>query len=143
MTDVTMLHAIVNTMLPGDVDLGMPPASEAGIQSYFSQNRLVELIDDFTRLLEGVALDKCGQAFLRLDVASRLQAINACKLVNVRLFSTFLTHVLRAYYTTPAILRSIGAGSVPPFPSGNDLAQDDWSMLEVVYERGQVYREAP
>ncbi len=143
MTDVTMLSAITNTMLPGDANLGMPSASEAGVQSYFAQHGLVALSDDFTQLLEGVALAKLGQAFLSLDVAERLQAINACKLTNVRLFSAFLTHVLRAYYTAPAISRLIGAGSVPPFPSGNDLAQDDWSVLEAVYERGQVYREAP
>jgi hypothetical protein len=143
MTDVTMLPAIINTMLPGDTHLGMPPASKVGVQSYFAQHGLVALVDDFTQLLEGVALAKFGQAFLSLDMDARLQAINACKLANVRLFSAFLTHVLRAYYTAPAILRLIGAGSVPPFPSGNDLAQDDWSMLEVVYERGQVYREAP
>lgn len=140
---MTMLPAIINTMLPGDVSLGMPPASDAGVQSYFAQHGLAALIDDFTQLLEGVALAKCGQAFLSLDVDARLQAINACKLANVRLFSAFLTHVLRAYYTAPEILRLIGAGSVPPFPSGNELVQDDWSMLEVVYERGQVYREAP
>ena len=130
-------------MIPGDVSLGMPPASEAEVQSYFEQHCLAALVDDFTQLLEDVALTKCGQAFLSLDADARLQAINACKLANVRLFSAFLTQVLRAYYTAPEILRLIGAGSVPPFPSGNELAQDDWSMLEVVYERGQVYREAP
>lgn len=143
MTDMTMLPAIINTILPGDVSLGMPPASDAGLESYFAQHGLAGLVDDFTQLLESVALAKCGQAFQSLDVVARLQAINACKRANVRLFSAFLTQVLRAYYTAPEILRLIGAGSVPPFPSGNDLAQDDWSMLEVVYERGQVYREAP
>ncbi len=138
-----MFAAVINTMLPGDVSLGMPTASEVGVQSYFEQHGLVAVVADFTQLLESVALAKCGQAFLSLDEAGRLQAINACKLANVRLFSTFLTQVLRAYYTAPEILRLIGAGSVPPFPSGNELAQDDWSMLELVYERGQVYREAP
>ena len=143
MADMTMLSVIIDTILPGDVSLGMPPASEAGVQSYFAQHDLAALVNEFTQLLEGVALAKCGQAFLSLDVAARLQAINACKLANMSLFSSFLSQVLRAYYTAPGILRLIGAGSVPPFPSGNELAQDDWSMLEVVYERGQLYREAP
>ena len=138
---MTMFPAIINTMLPGDVSLGMPAASEAGVQSYFEQHDLAALVDDFTQLLGGVALVKCGQAFMSLDAAARLQAINACKLANVRLFSTFLTQVLRAYYTAPEVLRLIGAGSLPPFPSGNELAQDDWSMLESVFERGKVYRE--
>ena len=141
MADMKMLPAMIDTILPGDASLGMPPASEAGVATYFAQHGLATLVADFTQLLEGVALAKCGQAFLSLDAAARLQAINACKLANVRLFSAFLTQVLRAYYTAPEVLRLIGTGSVPPFPSGNELAQDDWSMLEVVFERGQVYRE--
>ena len=112
-----MLPAMIDTILPGDASLGMPPASEAGVATYFAQHGLATLVADFTQLLEGVAL------------------------ANVRLFSAFLTQVLRAYYTAPEVLRLIGTGSVPPFPSGNELAQDDWSMLEVVFERGQVYRE--
>lgn len=138
---MTTFHAIINTMIPGDASLGVPPASEAGIQIYFAQHGLAALADEFTHLLEGVALDKCGQTFLSLDAAARLQAINACKLANVRTFSAFLTQVIRAYYTSPEVLRLIGAGSVPPFPSGNELAQDDWSLLEVVFERGQMYRK--
>lgn len=138
---MTMLLAMIDTILPGDASLGMPPASETGVASYFAQHGRAALVADFTQLLEGVALAKCGQAFLSLDAAARLQAINACKLANVRLFSAFLTQVLRAYYTAPEVLRLIGAGSVPPFPSGNELAQDDWSMLDVVFERGRVYRE--
>ena len=138
---MTMLSAIINTMIPGDFSLGLPPASDAGVQNYFEQHGLAKLVDEFMQLLEEVALVKFGQAFLSLDVDVRLQAINACKLANVRLFSAFLTQVLRAYYTAPEVLRLIGAGSVPPFPSGNELMQDDWSMLEVVFERGKVYRE--
>lgn len=140
---MTMFPAMIDAMLPGDTSLSMPSASEAGVASYFAQHGLAALVADFTQLLEGVALAKCGQAFLSLDAAARLQAINACKLANVRLFSAFLTQVMRAYYTAPSVLRLIGAGSVPPFPSGNELAQDDWSMLEAVFERGQAYREAP
>jgi hypothetical protein len=139
---MTSFSAIIDTMLPGDASMGMPPASEAGVASYFAQNRLEQLVADFTQLLENVALAKCGQTFLNLDPAARLQSINACKVPNVRLFSAFLTQVLRAYYTAPSVLRLIDAGSVPPFPTGNDLAQDDWSTLEAVFERGQVYREA-
>jgi hypothetical protein len=138
---MTMLSEIINTMIPGDFSLGLPPASDAGVQNYFTQHGLSKLVDEFTQLLEEVAVVKCGQAFLSLDADARLQAINACKLANVRLFSAFLTQVLRAYYTAPEVLRLIGAGSVPPFPSGNELMLDDWSMLEVVFERGKVYRE--
>ena len=143
MDDMTTISAVIDSMLPGDATMSMPSASDAGVARYLAQHAFEALVVDFTQLLENVALAKCGQPFLSLDAAARLKAIDACKLANVRLFSAFLTQVLRAYYTAPAVLRLIGSGSVPPFPTGNELAQDDWSMLEAVFERGQVYREPP
>ncbi|BBH14704.1 hypothetical protein JD974_22835 [Chromobacterium haemolyticum] len=132
---------IIDTMLPGDVELGMPPASRSGVGLYFAKHRLTELASDFAALLGEVCTEKFGAAFADLDAVQRLQAINACKLANVRVFSALLTQVFRAYYTEPAVLVLVGAGSVPPFPNGNSIGDDDWEILIPVYERGQMYRE--
>ena len=96
---------------------------------------------DFIQMLDKVCEEKIGGAFAFLDEIQKLQAINACKLEDVRLFSTMVGHLLKAYYTAPSVLMKIRSGSVPPFPGGNYLEEDDWSILESVYERGQIYRE--
>ena len=63
------------------------------------------------------------------------------KLKNVRLFSDFLKNVFRFYYSDIKVLTLINVGSSPPFPEGNIIEEDDWTMLIPVYERGSIYRE--
>ncbi len=140
---MTHLHIIIDAMLPGDPELGMPSASTIDFDAYLGRHDLVDIVHEFVSMLNKVCSDKFSLSFIDLDAAQKMQAINACKLVNVRVFSSLVGHLLRAYYTSPSVLIRIGAGSIPPFPQGNSLAQDDWSILEPVYERGQVYREVP
>jgi hypothetical protein len=140
---MTNLNVLIDAMLPGDPELGMPSASSINFVSYLGQPNIVNIADEFVSMIENISIDKFSLAFIDLDAPQKIQAINACKLVNVRAFSSFVTHLLKAYYTSPSVLIRIGAGSVPPFPQGNSLLPDDWSILEPVYERGQVYREVP
>ncbi len=140
---MTHLHVIIDALLPGDPELGVPNASSIDFDAYLERHDLVDLAHEFVKMLDNVCSDKFSMSFIDLDATQKMQAINACKLVNVRVFSSLVTHLLRAYYTSQSVLMRIGAGSIPPFPQGNSLPQDDWSILEPVYERGQVYREAP
>ena len=136
------LHLIIDSMLPGDPELGMPSASSVDFDAYLVRHDLVDFADEFITMLDKVCTDKFSLSFIDLDVEQRMKAINACKLVNVKLFSSFVDCLLRFYYTNNNVLNKISAGSVPPFPNGNLLKQDDWSILESVYERGKLYRDA-
>jgi len=137
------LQVIIDAMLPGDPELSMPCASSINFQAYLVRHDLSDIANDFMRILDKVCIGKFSLSFVDLDHEQKMQAINACKLEDLRVFSGFVGHLLRAYYTSPLVLSRIGAGSIPPFPQGNSLPQDDWSILEPVYERGQVFREIP
>lgn len=136
-----MIELILDTMLPGDPELGLPPASTLDIEGYQLRYGVAQVFEQFVAVLERVANEKFGCPFEALDEAQRLAAINACKLADIRLFSAFLTHTLRAYYTDRRVLGCLSNDAVPPFPAGNPLGADDWSILEPVYERGPIYRE--
>jgi hypothetical protein len=138
---MTDLNLVIDVMLPGDPELRMPSASVIDFDNYVKRHHLEELINDFLSMLEQTCIDKFNQLFSALDLVHRLDAINACKLKNIRVFSAMVSHLLKAYYTSPEVLRKISAGSVPPFPKGNSIDQDDWSLLEAVYERGQMFRD--
>jgi hypothetical protein len=140
---MTDLNFIIDAMLPGDHLLGMPSGSSIGFDIYLKHNGLTSLSLEFIHMLEKVCEEKLGDSFASLDGIQKMQAINACKLVDVRLFSIMVSHLFKAYYTAPSVLNKIGAGSVPPFPNGNFLEEDDWSILEPVYERGSIFREVP
>ena len=140
---MTDLKTVIDAMLPGDFALGMPSASTIDFEIYLKQHNLNQLSFDFIQMLDKVCEEKKGMAFVNLDEVKKMQVINACKLVDVRVFSAMVGHLLKAYYTAPSVLIKIKSGSVPPFPNGNPIEEDDWSILEPVYERGQVFREVP
>ena len=138
---MTDLKTVIDAMLPGDSVLGMPSASTIDFEIYLKQHNLNQLSFDFIQMLDKVCEEKKGMAFVNLDEVQKMQAINACKLVDVRVFSAMVGHLLKAYYTAPSVLIKIKSGSVPPFPNGNPIEEDDWSILEPVYERGIVFRK--
>jgi hypothetical protein len=140
---MTDLKTVIDAMLPGDSVLGMPCASAIDFEIYLKQHNLNQLSLDFIQMLDKVCEEKRGMVFVDLDEVQKIQAIDACKLVDVRVFSAMVGHLLKAYYTAPGVLMKIKSGSVPPFPNGNSIEDDDWSILETVYERGQVFREVP
>lgn len=140
---MTHLQVIIDAMLPGDPELGMPCASSIDFEDHLKRHDLVDIADEFVRMLDKVCDEKFSMSFIHMNPEPKMQAINACKLINIRVFSAMVGHLLRAYYTSPLVLSKIGAGSIPPFPHGNSLPHDDWSILEPVYERGQVFREIP
>ena len=137
MTDVDL---IIDTILPGDLKLGLPSAKQIEFGIYLKKYNAESILLEFTSILDDICLDKYKFQFEYMSQLQRLEVINDCKIMNVRIFSLMLTHLFNAYYTTPAVLEKIGAGSVPPFPLGNNIDKDDWTILEPVFERGQIYR---
>jgi hypothetical protein len=129
-------------MLPGDASLGMPKASDIYFETYLQHHKVNAVAIAFVDLLDVVCEKKYNITFAAMEQPLQIKAINGCGLVDIRITYAFISHLFKAYYTSPIVLAKIGAGSIPPFPHGNQLEGDDWSILEKVYERGQIYRNA-
>lgn len=128
-----MNDVFLDTILPGDESLGMPQAS-----------KVVAVLadwDQYALVLDQLALEAGGKSFVALDAASRLAVVEKSRRKQARLANGVIVAALRAYYTDAGVLRALGAGAVPPFPDGNFLEDDDWSILEPVFERGPIWRE--
>ncbi|MBP0600714.1 hypothetical protein J8I26_21555 [Herbaspirillum sp. LeCh32-8] len=134
------IDLVLDAILPGDVALGLPAASATDFEGYQLRHRVTGQIDAFLTVLARVAQERFGQPFGALDDATRLAAVNACKIADVRAFSAFVTHAMRAYYTDPRVLATISSDPSPPFPAGAELPEDDWTILEPVFERGPIWR---
>ena len=135
-----MLNLIIDTILPGDRNLNLPPASQINLNMYVNRYSKQNLMSEFLNLINKVCLEKFASNFSELSDIDRLRALEACKSANIRLFVDFITNLFRAYYTNAKVLEAINSGSTPPFPVGNVLEDDDWEILEPVFERGIVYR---
>ncbi len=135
-----MIGLFLDTILPADPELNMPSGASIGIEAFVRDAATQTSIDEYFILLDQLAQEKFERPFKDLSAENRLQIVELSKRKNNRLANTIILHCLKAYYTNETILKNLPAGAVPPFPTGNILEEDDWSLLEPVYERGRIYR---
>ena len=135
-----MINIVLDALIPGDSKLDMPPASLIDFNAYENKYGIHEIVIKFLFELAKVSNYEFFKNFDELDNNQKMKVLNALKLKNIRLFSDFLKHIFRAYYSDKMVLSILKVGSSPPFPDGNEIKEDDWTILLPVYERGSIYR---
>jgi len=135
-----MIKIVLDSLIPGDTKLNMPSASILDFDSYEIKYGIQKIAIDFLLELNKIANDEFLKNFDKLDQDQKMSVLQAFKLKNIRLFSDFLKHVFRAYYSDKRVLSILKVGSSPPFPGGNEIDDDDWTILLPVFERGPIYR---
>jgi len=136
-----MIKIVLDALIPGDSKLKMPSASEIDFHAYEIKYEIKQITIDFLCELTKISLNYFSKNFIELDEDQKMIVFNKFKLKNIRLFSVFLKHVFKAYYSDIRVLSLLQVGSLPPFPDGNMIEEDDWTILMPVYERGSIYRE--
>ena len=135
------LRALAGHMIPASEEFTVPGAEDAAI------------FDDILRSLGRdrgsvrAALSQlaaqAGGGFAALD-APRREAVAAAFLAGDAPEVTVLGRVvLQCYYRDDRVVRSLGLEPRPPFPKGHKLEQGDWSLLDPVRARAQLWRDAP
>ena len=85
------------------------------------------------------ALDRlaqiAGQPLAGLDAARRDAVAREFRAAGGAAAATLVRVVLQCYYRDDRVLRSLGLELRPPFPSGYQLEQGDWSLLDPVKAR--------
>lgn len=132
-----------DTILPGDQDLNLPAASRLEIDDYMASVGATEMLARYLDLLDTLAHEKFNHGFVDLSAEDRLACVTFSKRKDIRLSTAIIVNCLKSYYTCESVLNILPTGSVPPFPEGNVVEGDDWSILEDVYERGTIYRHIP
>tara|TARA_B100000795_G_scaffold269117_1_gene257620 strand:+ start:2342 stop:2764 length:423 start_codon:yes stop_codon:yes gene_type:complete len=136
-----MISVILDMLIPADDALGMPPASSLDFNEYITKYKIEKIVLDFLSELIKISIDEFSQDFKELNEEQREVVLNKTKLKDIRLFTTFVKHSFKAYYSDKRVLSLLDIGSSPPFPVGNVLEDDEWSILMPVYERGSFYRK--
>ena len=67
-----MLNLIIDTILPGDHTLNLPPASQINLEIYVNNYSKQELLSEFLNLTNKVCLDKFASNFSELSDVDRL-----------------------------------------------------------------------
>ena len=135
-----MIKTVLDTLIPGDSKSNMPSASFVDFKAYQDKYGIDKIVNNFLFELNKISNYEFLKNFIELDESQKMKTLKSCKLKNIRLFSDFIKHVFRAYYSDKMVLSTLNVGSSPPFPDGNVIKEDDWTILLPVYERGSIYR---
>lgn len=135
------LRRVAGLMIPASEEHGVPGADEEAIFADIvrSLGRDAGTVREALRRLDELA----GGSFAdRPDEAQRA-ATQLLREGGAPLAAALATVVVRCYYRDDRVMRSLGMEPRPPFPTGFDVAQGDWSLLDPVRARGKIYREVP
>jgi len=138
-----IITQFLDAILPGDIALGAPSASELNIEASFKEQGLMVQMDELISFIEKVSLNEFNLFLGDINIEQYMFCVERAKRKKVRLANNLILHCFKVYYTHPQVLRGLSTGSVPPFPAGNTIESDDWLTLEDVFKRGPIFREVP
>ena len=136
-----MIEIVLDAIIPGDRKLKMPPASAIDFKMYTIKYGIENIVNAFIIELKKTSNNKFHYDFNTLDDLQKNTVLNEVKFKNIRLFTEFIKHVFKAYYSDKKVLSILNIGASPPFPEGNPIEEDDWAILMPVYERGKIYKD--
>jgi hypothetical protein len=145
-TDTELSHAelsdlqrIAGLMIPASDEYRVPAADDPLIFADIVRSLGRDLPEVRLALTELRAAS--GGAFADLDPA-RAEEVAQSYLAAATIPAITLGRVvLQCYYRDDRVVRSLGLEARPPFPKGHTLEQGDWSLLDAVRGRPQLWRD--
>jgi hypothetical protein len=132
------LRALAGTIIPPSKAYGVPGADDDLIFSDILRS-LERHRNDICRALTHLTC-LAGGAFADLKPERRTEVAAAFREAGGAPLAATVRVVLLCYYRDDRVMRSLGQEPRPPFPKGHVVEQGDWSLLDPVRKRPQMYR---
>ena len=133
------LQRIAGILIPRSEEFGVPGADDTLIFADIMRSLGRDLGDVRTALTELSRL--AGDSFADLN-ATQAEAVAEELLASGGHAVAILGRVImQCYYRDDRVLHSLGLEARPPFPKGHTLEQGDWSLLDAVRSRPQLWRD--
>jgi hypothetical protein len=129
---------IGSMILPGSVQMSVPSWDSEKPSSDFL--RAIVKFEFEIKSFQGFLEEKYGKKFWKIDDAQ----INDCIIENsapTREFFRLLGDLyIIEYYSRTKTLLALGLLIDPPFPRGNKVHEGDLEKLELVFNKGRIYK---
>ena len=142
------LRRLAGFMVPADVGYGVPGADDEVIFADIirSLGRDAQAVRDALQMLREIAGQDLASGvpdsgFDRLDTGKAEAAMLTLLSRDDSVVKALGRAVLQCYYRDDRVLHGLGIEPVPPFPKGRVLEQGDWSLLDAVRGRPQMWRD--
>jgi hypothetical protein len=137
--EILDLQRIAGIMVPASDEFDVPGADDPLIVADITRS-LGRDADDVRDALAELSM-LAGGAFAELDPA-RAETVAEIFLARTdRAIAAFGRVILQSYYRDDRVLRALQLEPRAPFPLGHTLEQGDWSLLDVVRDRPQLWRD--
>jgi hypothetical protein len=137
--EVRDLRRIAGLMIPASEEHGVPGADDPVIFNDILSSLGRDLGDVRAALKELAAL--ADGAFADVNAARAEGVAEAFGAVPSAAAVVLGRVILQCYYRDDRVLVSLGLEPRPPFPKGHTLEQGDWSLLDAVRGRPQLWRD--
>ena len=133
------LQRLAGFMVPADAAYGVPGADDETIFADIiaSLGRDAQAVRTALAMLQEIA----GEDFCSMGAVKAEAAAIALLGRDDPVVKALGRAVLQCYYRDDRVVRSLGIEPVAPFPKGRLLEQGDWSLLDVVRGRPQMWRD--
>jgi hypothetical protein len=133
------LRRLAGFMVPAALEFGVPGADDEVIFADIirSLGRDAQAVRTALRMLQEIA----GQDLDSLAPEKAETAMLALLSRDDAVVKALGRAVLQCYYRDDRVLRGLGIEPVAPFPGGRLLEQGDWSLLDAVRGRPQMWRD--
>ncbi len=137
--ELDQLRPIAGTMVPAEAARALPGADDPAILADIaaSLGRDLPLVREALVLIAA----KANGAFAALDPDRREALINEIYAAGSAPVMALGRAILLAYYRDERVLAALGLEAGPPFPKGFTVEQGDWSLLDAVRHRPQLWRD--
>ena len=137
--ELNCLRDVAETMIPADSARGMPAANDAAILADIVRSIGRDL--PLVRAALAAITEKADGAFAALDRDRREAIVNDWHASAGAAGVALARAVLGAYYRDDRVLLALGHEARSPFPRGYTIEQGDWSLLDAVRDRPQLWRD--
>jgi hypothetical protein len=133
------LRRLAGFMVPADAAYGVPGADDETIFADIvcSLGRDAEAVRTALAMLQEIA----GEDLHGMGAGKAEPAAMALLSRDDPVVKALGRAVLQCYYRDDRVLRSLGIEPSAPFPKGRLLEQGDWSLLDTVRGRPQMWRD--
>jgi len=133
------LYRVAGIMIPASEEFGVPGADDpiifADILRSFGRD-----LDDVRAALAQIAASAGGDFAAVDEPCAEALVRQACGRGDAAA-AALGRAILQCYYRDDRVLRSLGHEPRAPFPKGHTVEQGDWSLLDAVRGRPQLWRD--
>ena len=133
------LQRIAGILIPASDEFHVPGADDALIFADIVQSLGRDLGDVRIALTELSRL--AGGAFADLKPTQAEAVAQELHATGGHAVAILGRVIMQCYYRDDRVLHSLGLEARPPFPKGHTLEQGDWSLLDAVRSRPQLWRD--